>query len=190
MSEQSPADRLNYVGDLSPVISGVCEAYEIGQATGFNMVEIGYEDCNVAIETEQGKYLAKMFAKTRTPEEIARYVTTVQKVVDAGVNHPELLRTTSGEVVHLESNISLVLMRFIDGKTFFEPDRAPDAQERKDVIEQASRVNRVDYKPDYIFDSWAIPNIQTMLDNVRQFVEPSDLVFAEQAVARFNAIPL
>ena len=183
-------DRINFNGDFGQLVTRVAEVYSIGELQNYRLIEVGYEDCNVTIKTEQGEYLAKMFAKTRTTDEIARYTDIIQKVVDAGVNHPKLLTTNSGEVVHNEGNISLVLMQFIDGKTYFELERTPVAEEREAVIEQASRINRIDYKPDYIFDTWAIVNIQTMFDKVKQFVEATDLLLVEQALARFNAIPL
>lgn len=190
MAEQQPTDRLAYSGDLEPVIERLCAAYEVGTPASSSVVEVGYEDCNVILETDQDKYLAKMFAKTRTSEEIERYATTMQKVVEAGINHPELLNTTSGEVTYTDSGITLVLMRFVEGKTFFELDQAPDANERKAVLEQAALVNGLDYKPTYLFDSWAIPNIRAMFDKVRQFVEPDDLKLVEQAMARYEAIPV
>lgn len=191
MSErQKPTDRLNHTGDLEPVIERLCAAYDIGTPVGSSVIEVGYEDCNVVIEADQDKYLAKMFAKTRTAEDITRYTTTMQKVVEAGVHHPELLTTSSGEVTHTDNGITLVLMGFVEGKTFFELDRAPDAEERKAVLEQAAKVNSIDYKPAHLFDSWAIPNIRTMFDKVRQFVEPDDLKLVEQVMAQYEAIPV
>lgn len=191
MSEQQkPTDRLAYTGDLEPVIDRLCEAYGVGKPAGSSVIEVGYEDCNVVVETDQNKYLAKMFAKTRTAEEISRYTTTMQRVVEAGVHHPELLTTSSGDMVYTDNGITLVLMQFVEGKTFFELDQAPDAEERKAVLEQAAKVNSIDYKPTYLFDSWAIPNIRVMFDKVRQFVEPDDLKLVEQALARYEAIPV
>ncbi|MCA1806831.1 MAG: phosphotransferase, partial [Actinobacteria bacterium] len=188
--QQKPTDRLAYTGDLEPVIDRLCEVYSIGRRVGINVIEVGYEDCNVIVETDKDKYLAKMFTQTRTANEIARYTTTMQKVVEAGVHHPELLTTDKGDVVHTDKGITLVLMRFVEGKTFFELDRAPDTEERKAVLEQAAKVNSIDYKPTYIFDSWAIPNIRAMFDKVRQFVEPNDLELVEQAMTRYEAIPV
>jgi Ser/Thr protein kinase RdoA (MazF antagonist) len=188
--QQKPTDRLAYTGDLEPVIDRLCAAYNVGTPAGSSVIEVGYEDCNVIVETVQDKYLAKMFAKSRTTEEIARYTTTMQKVVEAGVHHPELLTTSSGEVVYTDTGITLVLMRFVEGKTFFELDQAPDTEERKAVLEQAAKVNSIDYKPSYLFDSWAIPNIRAMFDKVRQFVEPDDLKLVEQAMAGYEAIPV
>lgn len=187
---QTPANRLNYAGDLTPVVERVCDAYSVGAPSNIQVVEVGYEDCNVILETDQDKFLAKMFAKSRTQEEISRYITTIQKVIEAGVNHPELLTTGSGEATYTDSGITLVLMRFIEGETYFELDQAPSDTERKAILEQAAKINGVDYKPPFIFDNWAIPNIRAMFEKVKQYIEPDDLALVEQAMAQYEAIPV
>lgn len=190
MSElQTPSDRLHYSGDLTPVIERVCEVYGIGRLSASSVVEVGYEDCNVIIKTDQAKFVAKMFAKMRTPEDITRYVTTMEKVVQAGVHHPELLITDTGETIYSDSGITLVLMRFVDGKSFLELDRSPSDTERKAVLEQAAKVNSIDYEPPYLFDSWAIPNIHKMLKKVKQYIALEDIPLVEQAIAGYDVIP-
>lgn len=186
---QTPANRLNYSGDLTPVVERICEAYGVGQLSASSIVEVGYEDCNVIIETDQAKFVAKMFAKTRTPEDITRYATTMEKVVQAGVHHPELLTTAAGETTYSDSGVTLVLMRFVEGRSFLELDRSPSDEERKAVLEQAAMVNSIDYEPPYLFDSWAIPNIHAMLEKVEQYIAPEDLRLVEQAIAAYDAIP-
>lgn len=62
--QSSPLDRLNYTGDITPVIEDICAAYHIGSPTNFAVIEVGYEDCNVIIDTAQDRFLAKMFAKS------------------------------------------------------------------------------------------------------------------------------
>ena len=191
MSElRTPADRLNFVGDLTPVVKRVCEAYDAGQLTASSIVEVGYEDCNVIIETDQAKFVAKMFAKTRTSEEITRYATTMEKVVEAGVHHPELLTTSSGKTTYSDSGVTLVLMRFVEGKSFLELDRAPTDEERIAVLEQAAKVNSIDYEPSYLFDSWAIPNIHVLFEKVKQYIEPEDLSLLERVITDYDAIPV
>lgn len=190
MSElQTPADRLSYSGDLTPIVERVCEAYGVGQLSASSIVEVGYEDCNVIIETNQAKFVAKMFARTRTSEDIIRYATTMEKVVQAGVNHPELLSTIADETTFTDSGVTLVLMRFVEGRSFLELDRSPSDEERKAVLEQAAKVNSIDYEPPYLFDSWAIPNIHAMLEKVEQYIAPEDLPLVEQAIAAYDAIP-
>ena len=191
--KQTPLDRLNYSGELGVVIDRLAGVYDIGKPTNFSVIGIGYEDCNVVIETPDGKYVAKIFSKERDQEAIARYSTIMEKAVEAGVNHPPLIKTKGDEVVYSDSlpnGISRVLMKFVDGQTFLELDRAPDTEERQAVIEQAAKVNGIDYRPPHLFDSWAIPNIKTMFERVKQFIQPEDIKLVEQAMARFAEIPV
>ncbi|KKS36961.1 MAG: scyllo-inosamine-4-phosphate amidinotransferase [Parcubacteria group bacterium GW2011_GWA2_42_14] len=162
--KQTPLDRLDYSGELGVVVNRLASAYEIGSPTNFSVIGIGYEDCNVVIETPSGKYVAKIFSKDRNPEAITRYSTIMEKAVEAGVNHPLLIKTADGGVVYPDSEangISMVLMKFVDGQTFLELDRAPDEGEQKAVVEQAVKVNGIDYHPPYLLDSWAIPVLST-----------------------------
>ncbi len=82
----------------------------------------------------------------------------------------------------------MVLMNFIDGKTFLELDRAPNTAELEKAIEQAAIINRIDYHPQYIFDSWAIPNITEMYRRVSRFIEPDDKKLVETAIAEYATI--
>lgn len=74
LDKRTPVDRLNYTGSLEPVIGRLNMAYGIGKPQDFSVIGVGYEDCNVIVETGQGKYVAKIFQKGRTPEEITRYI--------------------------------------------------------------------------------------------------------------------
>ncbi|MDQ5972335.1 MAG: Scyllo-inosamine-4-phosphate amidinotransferase [Patescibacteria group bacterium] len=190
MSGQTPIDRINLEGDFEPFVAQVAEAFQIVEPTGHTVIEVGYEDCNVVIDAKDNRYLAKMFAKTRKPEEVGRYVEIMEQVVAAGVSHPELLKTKTGDTVLSASGVSLVVMPFINGKTFFELDRAPNPAERRAVLEQAAKVNAIDYKPTYLFDSWAVPNIQAMFERVQQYVESDDLELAKKAMAAYADIPV
>lgn len=189
---QVSSNRLNYTGSLDPVVARLCEAYEIGEPNDFFISTVGYEDCNVIIKTQTGKYVAKIFSRERSQIMINRYVEIMIKVLEAGVNHPQLIKTKDRQVIHFDNQagaISMVLMDFIDGKTFFELNQAPDNAELKLIIEQAAKINRIDYKPAFLFDSWAIPNIHVMFDKVKKFVEATDLRLVEQAIAQYEEIP-
>lgn len=193
IDKRTPVDRLNYSGSLTPVVDRLSASFNIGTPRDFSVIGVGYEDCNVALETASGKFVAKIFQKGRTSEDIARYTTIMDRAIQAGVNHPPLLQTQVGDTIYSDSaanGLSLVLMKFIDGKTFFELNRAPNEEERKSIIEQAAKVNKIDYKPPYIFDSWAIPNIQALFDKTKQFVLPEDLPMVEKVLEKFKAIPI
>lgn len=193
MDKKTPVDRLNYSGNLSPVVERLCVAYGIGQPTDFSVIETGYEDCNVIIQAPDDRFVAKMFSKGRSPEDVVRYTTIMEKAIEAGVNHPPLIKTGNGDVVYTDSQangISLVLMKFVEGKNFIELGRALNADERQMVIEQAAKVNGIDYRPPYLFDSWAIPNIKIMFEKVKGFIQPEDLALVEQVMTRYSEIPV
>src|SRR3989344_7365476 len=193
MDKRTPIDRLNYEGNLDPVVGRLCTAYRVGELTDFSVIDVGYEDCNVVIATQKDKYVAKIFSKGRTPQDITRYSTIMEKAVEAGINHPPLLKTHEGDVVFTDTkanSISLVLMKFIKGKTFFELDRTPNEEELKAIIEQAARINNINHHPSYIFDSWAIPNIQIMFDKIKPFLKQEDIPLVEKTIARYNEIPI
>jgi len=99
IDKRTPADRLNYSGSLEPVVGRLSDAFRIGAVKDFSVIGIGYEDCNIKVQTEQGNFVAKIFQKGRTPEDIARYTTTMERAIEAGVNHPPLLQIQDGGVV-------------------------------------------------------------------------------------------
>jgi len=191
--KQTPLDRLNYSGELGVVINHLAGAYEIGNPTSFSVINTGYEDCNVVVETPSGKYVAKIFSKDRNQENIARYNTIMEKAIEAGVNHPPLIKTADGGLVYADSaanGISMVLMKFVDGQTFLELNQAPDEEEQKAVVEQAAKINGIDYHPPYFFDSWAVPNIKVIFEKTKQFIQPDDLKLIEQAMVPYTEIPV
>ena len=193
MDKRTPIDRLNYEGNLDPVVGRLCTTYRVGEPTDFSVIDVGYEDCNVVITTQKDKYVAKIFSKGRSQQDITRYSTIMEKAVEAGVNHPPLIRTTAGGAVYTDSqanSLSMVLMKFVEGKSFLELNRAPNAEELQKVLEQAAKVNRIDHHPAYLFDSWAIPNIQVMFDKVREYIKPEDIALIQQAMAKYSALPV
>jgi Ser/Thr protein kinase RdoA (MazF antagonist) len=190
MDVKTPIDRINYSGDIAAVINELCELYGVGSPKEFHVMEIGYEDCNLVVQTPSGKYLAKIFSKVRSPGDVVRYTTIMEKALQAGVNHPALMKTGSGKIAGEICGLSMVLMKFIEGKTFLDMDRLPTDQERGAVLEQAALVNSIDYRPTYFLDSWAIPNIKTMLGRVEKFILPDDRKLVRRAVAIFDEVPM
>lgn len=192
INKKTPIDRLDYSGELGPIVDRICAAYSIGRPTNFSVIETGYEDCNVIVETLRDKFVAKIFSKGRSREDITRYTTIMEKAVEANVNHPSLIKTSSNDFVYTDSQargISMVLMKFIEGKNFIELGRIPNAEEQKMIVEQAAKINHIDYRPSYLFDSWAIPNIKVMFEKVKKYVHPDDLKMVKQVITQYSEIP-
>jgi Ser/Thr protein kinase RdoA (MazF antagonist) len=193
MEKQKPENRLNYTGALKPVLDRMATAYGIGKISNFSIIEVGYEDCNVAIETTKSKYLAKIFSKKRTPEDISRYTKIMEVVTANGVNHPTIIKPHNSSFVYVDneaSNITMILMQFVNGKTFLELGRPPTQIELQKVLEQASKINKINYHPEDIHDSWAIPNICEMFKRVNRFIDTEDKPLIEEVILKYSQIPI
>lgn len=197
----SPSDRVDYKGPMAPVIVRLCEEYQLGTPLMFDSIKTGCEDCNIHLQTREEKdgeipeskeYVVKMFSSSRTKEEVERYVATTNKAIEAGVNHPPLHKTSNGELVFKdpETNISMVAMDFVQGKNYQEKKRPPYREEITEIIRQARIINSMDYKPEYIFDGWAIPNIDAMYKRTLPFLSPMDRALAQKALFEYRKIPI
>jgi Ser/Thr protein kinase RdoA (MazF antagonist) len=117
-------------------------------------------------------------------------VEIIHKAVVAGVRHPRILQTTSGDNLFEGCGVQLVVLEFIEGKTFYDLGGPLSDAELEMVVAEAAKINQIDYSPPYLFDSWAIPNVEKMYDKVRGLLSPGDLSLADEALARFKNIPL
>lgn len=186
-------DRINYSGDISQVIKRLSNAYDIGDVIDFSIIEIGFEDCNIIVTTKKEKYVVKIFSKERTEEDILRYSKIMEEAFKSGANHPELLKTVEGNLVFSDSqvnNISMVLMKFINGKTFLETNSTPDIEDLKNIINQVIKKSEIEYKPPYVFDSWAIPNIEEVFNEIKNDLSSDDRHLLEKVIDLYLDIPI
>jgi len=190
VTETNPQQRLNYSDDLAPVIERTCRVYGIGKIESFNLIETGYEDCNVLIKTSNRKFLAKMFAKYRKEEDIERFVAIVLAALDAGVNHPKILKTNTGYIYRDETDIVLALLEFVEGKTFKELGRVANDNERQSLLEQAAFINRIGLQPSFMIDTWAIQHLEPVYADLQSFMTNEDKKMVEEVVREYRNIHL
>lgn len=186
----SPLERISLEGSLELFLHRVCRVYGLSHLQTHTVITAGYEDCNIILQTTQGKFLAKIFAKTREDFEVTRYVEIIRRAVAAGVRHPRILEMVEGGNLFEGHGVKLVVLEFVEGKTFYELGRPLTDDELEAVVAEAAKINQIDYSPPYLFDSWAIPNVEKMYEKVREFLSPDDLALADAALARFRGIPL
>lgn len=182
--------RLDFDGDFDALITQVAADFELGQVKGHSVVEVGFEDLNIRLTTEQGEYLAKIFSKKRDSDEIIRNVENMEQAVRAGVNHPDLL-FYNGKALYTNpaSGLKLVIMKFISGKTFYDLSTTPDKNDLALIVAEAVKINAIDYDPPYLFDSWAIPNMHQMFEKTNDHLSDEGRMLVEKAFAYFDVIP-
>lgn len=184
-------NRINFRGDFNQLIERISASYKLGNVSGHSVVEVGFEDFNVKISTQQGDYLAKIFSKNRTSDEIIRNVTNIERAIAGGVNHPELMLCNGSALYSdVDSTLKMVVMRYIAGKTFYDLSLTPSDDDLAMIAAEAVKINKIDYSPPYLFDSWAIPNMQWMFDKVKDYLTDEGRKLVEGAFAHYERIPL
>ncbi len=80
-------------------------------------------------------------------------------------------------------------MAFIQGQTFYELSRTPTADELALINIEAVKINSMQYSPEYIFDSWAIPNMKWMFKKTKDHLSDEGLNLVQKAFEYYDKIP-
>jgi len=184
--------RIFYQGDLKQFFQKVCNDFNIGIYQSHEIIPIGYEDFNLLLKTSIGTFFVKIFASFRDEKESNRYVNIINKTLEAGVSAPKLFKSKQGFLyaITFEKTDRLIVMEYIDGKTFYERNTVPVTEEIKFIIKQAALINSVHIKPSFVYDHWAITSLLREYDQKKDFLKKSDRDLIEPLVDTLNTISL
>ncbi len=153
--------RISYEGELKKVVIKVAEDFGLGKCLNYRVVETGYEDLNIIVITDKGKYFVKMFATFRDKEGCQRYVDIMLTVLEAGVSHPKLLRS-SQRYLYINNfdgtEVRLVVMEYINGKSLYDSKEKVSLEDARFLVQQVALINKINLKVPFVYDSWAIVN--------------------------------
>lgn len=184
-------DRIGYLGDLDPFIKTIIGDYRLGTLQAFTPILQGYEDFNVKVETNMGKYLIKMMGVFRPDCEAKQYADIIRKAIDSGVSHPMLYQSSQGNLYKANLNgteIRLVVMDFIEGKDFYSLGEKPTKEEMVFIAREAAKINKIDFKPQYVYDNWAIPNFLKEFNIIKDKLDREDLRYVEPLAKIFSSL--
>ena len=185
--------RINFQGEFDELLRDVCVAYNIGSYVAFELIEMGYEDLNLKLTTTKGNYFVKIFAEKREDAECLRLINIVKTAIDNGVNHPLFLEKETGFIFrgrYEDFNIRLAVFEYIAGKSFFELKKNPTTEELKKIIKMAAILNKIDYKPADLYDSWALLNLPTEYKKAQKYIEEKYKKILDSLVMKFEKIDL
>ena len=184
--------RIDFIGDINELSLKVCEDFGLIGYLGTKVVELGYEDFNAIISTDSNKYLMKVFANSRDDKEMNDCVKRVCVALENGVVTPKLYENNDGEVLSIikigESRFRVILMEYIDGSDFVSLKEKPNLEELKVIVDIASTINKIDYKPDFIYDSWAIPNFCKEYEKKIGYISDEYVKILEPVYSAFKAM--
>jgi Ser/Thr protein kinase RdoA (MazF antagonist) len=191
VNDQNFQKRINFQGDLKILLSNVAKDYNLGEFLSYNINLIGYEDLNVVLQSSKGKYFVKIFSSFRKINDCHRFLNIVNTVIGAGVNHPKLFSASNGQLYEFESDgkiTRLCVMEYIDGDSFYGLKKNPSTNEILEITDMAAKINLIDYKPSYIYDSWAIPNILKEYEITKNYLDIVDKALLDPLIVEAKKI--
>lgn len=182
-------DRINYKGDIKHLMDLVCEDYGIGKYKSHKVIELGYEDFNLILETTTSKYFVKTFAAFRASEDITRYVDMMLVVIEARVAHPKLLKSKQGYSSHYEidsAKVDLCLMEYIPEGNLYQTEYKLSEAEKRFIVSQSAIINKIKLDIPEVYDSWAIVNIVKEFEETKAKFTPGQLELLEPVIKNFS----
>ncbi len=186
-------ERIDYHGELPPLLHQVTKDYDLGEYQSHSIIPIGYEDLNIVLDTNTGKYLVKAFNTFRTPEDCQRYVDVMQNVMEAGIAHPRVF-TSDDEALHEitlnEASVRLCVLQFIQGSSFYSLNEQPTFEELMFITRQAAMINQLNIKPTPIYDDWACTNFLSEFESKKSYLDPDDYEMVAPLADQFSKLNL
>lgn len=189
MREENYRDQKDITVPLDELFNCVARDYQLGEVAKYSKIEIGYEDNNFILETSFGKYMIKVFGNYRDEKECRRYISILEAVQSAGVSSPKLYKHQDKSLYNYQT-VRLAVFEFVNGKNYFELEVEPNSEDVKEIIRQAAIINRIDLKPDFVYDDWAIVNFIEQYNIVLPHLKPDEKASLETIKADFEKINL
>ena len=192
MDESRFFERIDKIDNIEILSMLICDKYNIGKYIASKIVEIGYEDFNLIINTSSGKLFAKIFRNSRNDVEVENVAKRAYIAGKSGIRSPKVLENIEQNIItyinYNNSRFRLILMVDVEGKNFFELNRKATLEELTDIADLAASFSKVDYKPEFIYDSWAIPNFIKEFDKKRNYISKEYIKIITEIYNEFKTI--
>ena len=167
--------RIDLDVSLEDLSKEICKSYGLGGFEDYKLIEIGFEDFNFILKTQNGRFVVKIFSNLRSDEDCVALASRAVIANENGFSVPKIYKTLQGQIVFeiKPKNVKyrLIVMEYIDGKDFFSLDIMPDMEELKFIGEQLAILNKIQYKPPFIYDLWAIINFLKEFDKNKHLLD-------------------
>lgn len=183
-------NRIDYIEDINILSSLVAKEYKLGDVIDTYVIEIGYEDFNAIISTSTGKYLMKVFRNSRSDEEVYQCINRSYIAGQNNVKTPKIYKNSKNDIVtiinYLNSRFRVSVIEYIDGNNFFDLNRKPTLEELKKIVDIGSNLNKINYKPNFIYDTWAITSFCKEFEKKKKYLEKKYLEIVKPIFNRFK----
>lgn len=156
-------NRIGINSDIDSISRIICENYQLGDFKSYELIPIGYEDFNFFLFTTTGKYCVKIFSKRRSAENVINYLDRISAVSKSDVRSPKPLTNHGNISLSVNCNqlhYDICVFECIAGENYYELHEKPNWEDLAEIAKQAALINRIQTRPNFIYDAWAIGNFE------------------------------
>lgn len=183
-------ERIYKIDDIDNFAKIVCDEYNLGDYKNIKIIEIGYEDFNAIITTSLEKYFLKIYRNERSDEEVKNVIERANISERENINSPKILKNSSGNILTVlkynDFTFRLSIMEYINGKNFFELGECASEDELIKIADLASQFGNIDYKPIFVYDSWAISSFIEEFEKKKSYISEENLKLIQPIYDKFK----
>ena len=191
MEYKSSYDRIDNVTDIDYISRNICKDYKLGNFKKSELIEIGYEDFNYFLYTDDNKYVVKVFNTERENSSCDRLINILIKSYQNGVPIPMIYKCNDNYIYEIEVDgvkLKLFIMEYV-GKDFWSLNKTLSLDELNKVAKIAASINVIDYGiKEPFYDEWTVTNLCEEYNKKKDYLSKEDYPVISKIVEEFSKL--
>lgn len=194
LNTANPLGRIDSRIDKNKLVAIVAKKYRLGNIIKFNQILEGYEDYNIKLETNKGKFLIKMFSQFKSFRHVKDNVTGLKEFHSIGMLVPKLIPHSNDQYLfYYEENELMALicvMEYFNGRSFFKNKKEPSYENIKLLTQQLALLHTSKFKPNGIYDIWTPDHLVDEFSKKSRFLTKEEKSLITPVVQKLKKINL
>ncbi|MBI1973237.1 phosphotransferase [Candidatus Micrarchaeota archaeon] len=180
--------RTNLDIPVTTLLERVTEHFGLGAIIRHEPILEGYEDLNIKLKTDSGKYVVKAFSKEKRLENHQDYVRALVELPKAGVPVAKIIR--AGDDSHIlrisgsKGDTLTIVMEFFEGKSF--DHSKPGVGDVRKLTCYIARFHNAKFSVSRNYDSWGAANLLEEFEKKKNYLSAGDLALVRPIVKEFR----
>ncbi len=180
--------RVNLSVTLDELIKQIVGAFNLGSVESYKYIPIGFEDLNIKLETEKGKYVVKIFSKDRNRLFIQDYIHALVSFSKEGIPTPNLVKAGDKYFYSSDKRTYLCVMEFFEGKDFNKI--SPTNEDFVAITKYLAKLHKFDFKVHDNYDTWATSHLLEEFPKKAKYLQPNDYDFIQPIIQELKTVDL
>ena len=186
---------------LNDILNIIVSDYQFAPVKSYKVIETGYEDFNVYLETLNNKYVVKFFSNERNVDNVKHYIKIVDLITKQDyLNIPKVFKNKNGileEINFNDNKIYCFVMEYINGSTIYDLDKNIDLKTIIKIVFDILKYNCVNKElKDYLnsddakrfkqYDMWSYENFLEEYKDKKKYLSEEDNELIKPIVSYYS----